>query len=112
MENNNKGLSRNSTQEEALNTQSTNNSMISSLKSEFSGNNTDSDNVFIIDSVNNSPKKRNSIKDFELINVLGRGSYAKVVLARNIYTNKYYALKVIDKLFLEKVRNIHKINII
>jgi hypothetical protein len=50
-----------------------------------------------------APWKRNSLKDFQIIQILGRGSYARVVLATNIYTNKQYALKIIDKEFLAKV---------
>ncbi len=65
----------------------------------------DEENVLIIDSSTDSPKKKNSIRDFEISLLLGKGSYAKVVLAKNIYNNKYYALKVIDKSFLAKVRN-------
>jgi hypothetical protein len=67
-------------------------------------NNIDNDNnVVIIESPSDSPKKRNTIKDFQMSYLLGKGSYAKVVLATNIYTNKQYALKIIDKLFLAKV---------
>jgi len=51
-----------------------------------------------------APWKRNSLKDFQINQILGRGSYARVVLATNIYTNKQYALKIIDKEFLAKVR--------
>lgn len=63
------------------------------------------DNIInIIDiSGNESPKKKTTIKDFELMYVLGRGSYAKVVKAKNIFTDKFYALKIIDKKFLAKV---------
>lgn len=75
------------------------------MNSNVSDCNTDSDNTYIIDSSNESPRRKNSIKDFELLRVLGKGSYGKVVLAKNIYTNKYYAIKVIDKYFLEKVSN-------
>jgi len=35
--------------------------------------------------------------DFEDIEVLGKGSFAKVVLVRKKATNEYYAMKVIDK---------------
>lgn len=62
-------------------------------------------NVYIVDiSGNDSPKRKNAITDFELIYVLGKGSYAKVVKARNIFTNKFYALKIIDKKFVAKVK--------
>ena len=64
--------------------------------------------INIIDILGNeSPKKKTTINDFELMYVLGRGSYAKVVKAKNIFTDKFYALKIIDKKFLAKV-NIFK----
>jgi hypothetical protein len=59
--------------------------------------------VLFIESCQGSPKKKNTIKDFDDYHLLGKGSYAKVYLARNIYTNKNYALKIIDKFFLSKV---------
>jgi hypothetical protein len=68
----------------------------------------DEENIFIIDSSTDSPKKKNTIKDFEISFLLGKGSYAKVVLAKNIYTNKLYSLKVIDKGFLANVRKYQK----
>lgn len=58
--------------------------------------------IIFLESTTDSPRKRNTIKDFELFNVIGKGSYAKVVLARNIYTDKHYALKIIDKLFIQQ----------
>jgi hypothetical protein len=75
--------------------------------SDKSDDNEESDSKSILimeDSGTTSPRKRNSIKDFHINYVLGKGSYAKVVLATNIYTNKQYALKLIDKKFLEKVK--------
>lgn len=69
--------------------------------------NKDNENILIIDSTTGSPIKKNTIKDFDISLLLGKGSYAKVVLAKNIYTNKLYALKVIDKSFLAKVRKYH-----
>jgi len=50
-----------------------------------------------------SPRKKISIEDFEISYVLGKGSYAKVVLAKNIHSLKDYALKIIDKKFLKRV---------
>jgi hypothetical protein len=61
------------------------------------------DNIFIVESPKESPKKRNTINDFDIINTLGKGSYAKVVLGKNIYTGDCYAIKMIDKKFVEKV---------
>jgi hypothetical protein len=62
------------------------------------------DNIFIIESPTESPRKRNTINDFDLISVLGKGSYAKVIHGKNIYTGDSYAIKVIDKQFVDKVR--------
>lgn len=50
-----------------------------------------------------SPRKKISIEDFEISYVLGKGSYAKVVLAKNIHSLKVFALKIIDKKFLKRV---------
>lgn len=50
-----------------------------------------------------SPRKKISIEDFEISYVLGKGSYAKVVLAKNIHNLKIFALKIIDKKFLKRV---------
>ena len=36
-------------------------------------------------------------EDFESLDILGKGSFANVVLARRISTNKYYAMKVVNK---------------
>jgi hypothetical protein len=56
-----------------------------------------------VESPNSSPKRRNSISDFDIVGLLGKGSYAKVVLGRNIYTGDSYAIKSMDKKFIEKV---------
>jgi hypothetical protein len=48
-------------------------------------------------------KKKLSIEDFEISFTLGKGSYAKVVLAKNKKSQKLYALKIIDKKFLKRV---------
>ncbi|CAK9295912.1 unnamed protein product [Gordionus sp. m RMFG-2023] len=44
-----------------------------------------------------SKKKRYKLSDFELMKVIGRGSYAKVFLAELKDTKKVYAMKVIKK---------------
>jgi len=36
-------------------------------------------------------------EDFESLDILGKGSFANVVLARRISTGKYYAMKVVNK---------------
>jgi hypothetical protein len=59
-------------------------------------------------SPNKNEKKKLNIEDFEISFTLGKGSYAKVVLAKNKKTDKYFALKIIDKKFLKKVKKIYK----
>ena len=81
--------------------ESTIHSPTNSELSDCSGDN--SSNLILIESCPGSPKKKNSIKEFDLYNMIGKGSYAKVYLTKNIYTNKSFALKIIDKLFLAKV---------
>jgi serine/threonine protein kinase len=72
------------------------------LKS-LSSTKSNDETIYILESPKDSPRKRNNINDFDILNILGRGSYAKVVLAKNIYTGDLYAIKIIDKKFLEKV---------
>lgn len=38
-----------------------------------------------------------SINDFELLSQIGRGTYAKVVLARMRQNQKLYAIKILNK---------------
>ena len=49
-------------------------------------------------------KKGMTADDFEVLDFLGEGSYAKVVQARHKETGKVYALKVILKKHMKKVR--------
>lgn len=53
--------------------------------------------------------KKLSRKDFTITQIIGKGSYAKVCLAE--YKNKKYALKVIDKKFIEKIEKVHEVHI-
>jgi 3-phosphoinositide dependent protein kinase-1 len=55
-----------------------------------------------------NPGKKVSIKDFEIISELGKGAYAKVVLARYILTNKNIAIKILNKNFIHKVNKSHE----
>lgn len=52
--------------------------------------------------------KKLSISDFTVLSELGRGAYGKVVLAKSKKTNKSYAIKIIDKYFLEKLNKTHE----
>ena len=45
--------------------------------------------------LNNNPSI--SIKDFEILNVIGRGGYSKVVWGRKRDSGKLYAIKIMDK---------------
>jgi 3-phosphoinositide dependent protein kinase-1 len=58
------------------------------------------DNVSKISPI--SPSKKPNIKDFEILQDLGRGAYAKVCLARYIHNNKIIAIKILDKSFMNK----------
>ena len=48
---------------------------------------------------------KNSFKkdDFEFISIIGRGSYAKVVKAKLTKDNTIYAIKIINRPFIDKV---------
>jgi tRNA A-37 threonylcarbamoyl transferase component Bud32 len=54
----------------------------------------------------NKPKL--SITDFSVSQTLGRGAYAKVV--KGEHKGKSYAIKVIDKKFIEKYEKIHEVH--
>jgi serine/threonine protein kinase len=41
-----------------------------------------------------------SIKDFSALSVIGKGTYAKVLLVRHLKDNKLYALKVLKKKYI------------
>lgn len=41
-----------------------------------------------------------NLKDFITISVIGKGTYAKVLLVRNIKDNNLYALKVLKKKYI------------
>jgi serum/glucocorticoid-regulated kinase 2 len=43
-----------------------------------------------------------SIQSFNLLTVLGKGSYAKVVLVRKKDNGKVYALKMLKKAYIKK----------
>jgi len=55
-----------------------------------------------------SPTKKPTFEDFEQLNDLGRGAYAKVSLMRNKHSNKKYAIKIIDKYFMNKLKKTHE----
>ena len=55
--------------------------------------------------------KKLSMADFKIVRNLGNGSYAKVVYAKNIHTNKNYALKIINKTFIERQEKVEEVHI-
>lgn len=49
-----------------------------------------------------------SIDDFSLINVIGKGTYAKVILVKEKKTSNIYAMKILKKKYIaEKKQEIH-----
>jgi serum/glucocorticoid-regulated kinase 2 len=50
----------------------------------------------------NSYKSKMTINDFSMICVLGKGSYAEVILARKKDSNEIYALKILKKKKIEQ----------
>ncbi len=50
-------------------------------------------------------KKISTLKDYQILKELGRGSYGKVFLAQKIGEDKQVALKILDKHFLVRVIN-------
>jgi len=49
-----------------------------------------------------------SMKDFSILSVIGKGTYAKVLLVRHLKDNQLYALKVLKKKYiLEKNQEKH-----
>jgi serine/threonine protein kinase len=55
--------------------------------------------------------KKMTISDFLLIKNLGKGSYGKVLMAKHALSNKCYAIKVIDKAFIEIEEKVHEVHI-
>lgn len=47
-----------------------------------------------------APRWSMSLNDFELLTVIGRGSYAKVVQAEHKKTGQIYAIKIVKKVGL------------
>ena len=49
------------------------------------------------------PANKVTLNDFQIITVLGRGSYGEVMMVKKNDTGQQYAMKIIDKNFLSKV---------
>ena len=43
------------------------------------------------------PGQKISMDDFELLKVIGRGAFAKVLLVRKTNNGKFYAMKILKK---------------
>ena len=54
-------------------------------------------------------KPKCSINDFIIIALLGRGSFGRVVLAQNFQDERYYALKILDKVFIDRLKKQHEV---
>lgn len=62
---------------------------------------------------NSSIQQANQMKleDFEMLKTLGNGSFGKVVLVKHLETQKYFALKVLEKLSVVKSKQVdHTLN--
>ena len=57
---------------------------------------------------NNQPpkKKKPTLEDFDYISTVGKGAYGEVVLIQKKENKYQYAMKIIDKAFLFKVKYI------
>jgi serine/threonine protein kinase len=51
-------------------------------------------------------KSKVSLHDFKIIKTLGKGSFGKVLLVKNIFNNEYYAMKILKKEFIKKQKQI------
>ena len=58
-----------------------------------------------------STNKKTSLEDFTIIKLLGKGSYAKVVLSEHNLNGKFYALKMINKNMLNSLDKQHEAHI-
>ena len=58
-----------------------------------------------------STQKKTSIEDFTLIQELGSGSYAKVILGKHNLNGKEYAIKKINKNMLDRFEKQHEVHI-
>lgn len=59
--------------------------------------------------ISSSQNKKLSKEDFSFMKLLGKGAYAKVILAE--FQGKRYALKIIDKKFVDKLEKKHEVHI-
>lgn len=59
------------------------------------------DDYFFSESENKMKNEKSvSLQDFTLLTLIGKGSYAKVVLVRKKSNNQIYALKILKKSYI------------
>ncbi|CAD8089730.1 unnamed protein product [Paramecium sonneborni] len=83
------------------------NSKIPQVENEILDDEDAEDNIgetteLIIESENGNPKTKLNLSDFELIKVIGRGSFGKVLLVKRKADQKLYAVKILRKKLLQK----------
>ncbi len=81
-----------------------NNNMTNNIK--VTSNNIISSNMSTV-----SVEKKTTIEDFNIIQELGSGSYAKVILATHLLNGKMYAIKKINKNMLNNFEKQHEVHI-
>ena len=86
--------------EKKLINQNNNKSIIQSSKNHMSSNMSTA-----------STQKKSSIEDFTIIQELGSGSYAKVILGKHNENGKLYAIKKINKNMLNNFEKQHEVHI-
>lgn len=76
-----------------------------------SGSNSTSDTEKPKEAPKEEKSKKMTFNDFKTLRILGTGAYGKVVLANNIHTKKNYAIKIIDKTFIEREDKVEQVHI-
>jgi protein kinase A len=57
------------------------------------------------------PNDNATLEDFERKRTLGTGSFGRVMLVRHLKTNRYYAMKILDKQKVIKLKQVeHTLN--
>ena len=65
----------------------------------------------VLKNTSNSSPRKMCVNDFKLIKNLGKGSYARVISATHLNSNKNYALKIINKSFIEKEEKVNEVHV-
>lgn len=56
----------------------------------------------------NTSGRKISLDDFELLKVLGKGTFGKVILCREKATNQFHAIKILKKAVILQVSSLHR----